>query len=90
VIALDRDELQRIVGGCDNGTRVGIPGVSVTRCTSNYAECTKAAADAARQQYPDTRPHVGPVPLPFTTDENQAARAGATVDNTKLMCGVPS
>ena len=82
MIVLDRDELKRIAGGCDNGTRVGIAGVSMTRCASDFAECTKLATDLAREQYPDTRP----VPLPFLTDGNKQARAAAARDNVDTMC----
>jgi hypothetical protein len=82
-------DLERVVGGCQNGDRVALPGGSVTQCRSDYALCSQRAADLARQQHPDTRASLGAIAMPFTTDDNQAKRAQATVELTKQLCGTP-
>jgi hypothetical protein len=87
--SIDHTQLVTVVGGADNSTSVDTPIVSVSSTRSNYGTCLTTAADLVAQQYPDTRPHIGPVPLPFTTDDNQAARAAATVDTAIKMCGQP-
>jgi hypothetical protein len=91
VIALASDELDRVAGGvCTNVRSASVAGVTVSDCKSDYAVCTDSAAALARARYPDTRPSLLGVPLPFTSDDNQAARAQATVAYTSRMCGTPS
>ena len=83
-------ELEAVRGGCDNGTKLSVGGTSLQTCTSDYALCSQRAGELAAKQYPDTRPNVLGLPLPFTTDDNAAARAKATADTTRSMCGPPS
>ena len=90
MIVLAGHELDRVVGGeCTNSRTASLAGLSVTECKSDYAVCADTAAAAARARYPDTRPSILGVPLPFTSDDNQAARAQATVAYTSRMCGTP-
>ena len=90
MIALPSHDLDLVVGGvCTNGRSASIAGLSVSDCKSDYAVCTDSAAALARARYPDTRPSILGLPLPFTSDDNQAARAQATVAYTSRMCGTP-
>ena len=90
MIALTSQQLGGIVGGvCPNGRTASLGGVTISDCKTDYQVCTDNAAALARARYPDTRPSILGLPLPFTSDDNQAARAQATVAYTSRMCGTP-
>lgn len=89
MITLAMDELARVVGGEATTTTTSLPGVTQTTSRSDYATCVNTVVDQTAAAYPDTRPSVLGLPLPFTTDDNARARADATVSNILATCGQP-
>jgi hypothetical protein len=90
MIALDGDQLAHVCGG-QTTNQTGADGVIVDSNTtrSNYGYCVDQVTQQTAAAYPDTRPSILGVPLPFTTDDNAAARGKATMENMVATCGQP-
>ena len=79
----------QLVRGAQSSTEIAGPGVTVSSTQSDYARCSDDVKAQTRALYRDTRPAILGFPLPGFTDDNERARAQATMDNTLAICGQP-
>ena len=91
MIVLDPTELALVYGGeaGPNGNALDTPILDSSSTRSNYGYCVDAVKQETAKAYPDTRPSILGLPLPFTTDDNATKRANATMDNMLTVCGAP-